>query len=1075
VGLLEGRLLVAQGKWADAKSRLELVRPLVLGSPDLVRQVDLYLGQCHQQLDEFDAQLDVNRRVLSEDPGSLAARAGTASALAAAGKPEEALAEFEAIASALTPERLAAVPQIWYPLLQLRMQQQAKRPAVERDWSGVDGLLDSLEQSASVSPTQLTLLRADMLVRKGEIEAAREILTKAAEEGGGPQAWSALVTLVLRTAGRDEAAAILDRVPADVAATAPLITVRTQVAATLEGEERTRRLAELEQAATKLEGDDAANVLTVVAGVHLAGGDLSEAERLWRDVAKRQPDNIRAREAVLELVISQGDVEKTKAAAADVTATAGASSARARVAEAAAKVFEVRVMLEKRRTAGDTAEQLTPAESRLLDEARNLLIEAENDRPGWGQIQTQFAEIDSIRGNTTAAIDRLKKAVSLGPANPAVIRRLAALLYTANRLEEAQTVLATLGAEGETGSDRLNAERDLRAGKVEEAIALAERSVAKDSTNPDDLLWLGQLLDRAGKGDRAGEVLQRAVEAAPDRADVVLALFSHQVATNRKPAAEGTLQKAAALMTEPQKQLALGQGYEMLARIDEAETAFREAVKAAPDDLETHRALASFLVRCGKLDQARESLKTILDSPDGTKTVAATKAWARRLTAELIADRGSFREMEQAMDLLKLNVDDKGEVAVDDALLQVKLLTSRPEPASWKRAITVLEELARRQPLVMGQRIMLAQLHEKVGRWDECRNELIAITAAPNVPPAYVAMLVEKMIDHGEVTSARQWFTRLQKASPESAITIALEAKLAIAEKDRKLAAEAARKLMPGGVVSGSEPEQLNAVAKLMEQLGFPKAADKVFQQFAELAADGAIARADFLGRQKRPQEALDLLEARWNDLPLERLLTTAVQVARVQEDPKEWTAKIEPWFVKARRIDPGSVVVQLLEAECLSLEGKLDDAEKLYRDLLAVAEIEPMEKAIVSNNLAFHLARPETAAEAKKLVEAAIGELGPLPDLLDTRGVIHMAAGQTKEAVADFTEAVLQPTDLKFLHLAWAQLAAGDKTAAKEALEAGRRRGLVRSRLSPEDRKRLGDLETELGMPTTDPAEPQG
>ena len=58
VGLLEGRLLVAQRKWADAKTKLEAVRPMVVGSPDLVRQVDLYLGQCHAQLDEFDAQLD---------------------------------------------------------------------------------------------------------------------------------------------------------------------------------------------------------------------------------------------------------------------------------------------------------------------------------------------------------------------------------------------------------------------------------------------------------------------------------------------------------------------------------------------------------------------------------------------------------------------------------------------------------------------------------------------------------------------------------------------------------------------------------------------------------------------------------------------------------------------------------------------------------------------------------------------------------------------------------------------------------------------------------------------------------
>jgi hypothetical protein len=33
----------------------------------------------------------------------------------------------------------------------------------------------------------------------------------------------------------------------------------------------------------------------------------------------------------------------------------------------------------------------------------------------------------------------------------------------------------------------------------------------------------------------------------------------------------------------------------------------------------------------------------------------------------------------------------------------------------------------------------------------------------------------------------------------------------------------------------------------------------------------------------ERSQEALDLLESRWDDVPLERLLSTAVQIVRVQ------------------------------------------------------------------------------------------------------------------------------------------------------------------------------------------------
>ena len=75
-----------------------------------------------------------------------------------------------------------------------------------------------------------------------------------------------------------------------------------------------------------------------------------------------------------------------------------------------------------------------------------------------------------------------------------------------------------------------------------------------------------------------------------------------------------------------------------------------------------------------------------------------------------------------------------------------------------------------------------------------------------------------------------------------------------------------------------------------------------------------------------------------------------------------------------------------------------------------------------------------------RKLIDAAMDELGTHPDLIDKRGRIHMGDGVSQEALADFSEAVLQPTDVKFLHLAWAQFEAGDEWAANASLYAGRR-----------------------------------
>jgi Tfp pilus assembly protein PilF len=123
------------------------------------------------------------------------------------------------------------------------------------------------------------------------------------------------------------------------------------------------------------------------------------------------------------------------------------------------------------------------------------------------------------------------------------------------------------------------------------------------------------------------------------------------------------------------------------------------------------------------------------------------------------------------------------------------------------------------------------------------------------------------------------------------------------------------------------------------------------------------------------------------------------------------------------------------------------------------------MQAAIVSNNLAFHLAEPKTAAEAKKLIDAAIDTIGPHPDLLDTRGLVRLALGENRDAVADLEQATLQPTDVKLLHLAYARLRNGDKSAARTALEQGRKKGLTSERLTVADRARLRELEAALGM----------
>jgi cellulose synthase operon protein C len=498
----------------------------------------------------------------------------------------------------------------------------------------------------------------------------------------------------------------------------------------------------------------------------------------------------------------------------------------------------------------------------------------------------------------------------------------------------------------------------------------------------------------------------------------------------------------------------------MLGRQADAERFYREVVAAAPQDIETRRNLAAYLLRRGQINEARAALEQIIDlAADGQPT----KVWARRALAELLAEQGNFRTLQRAVALVGENLDVSGRLPPEDMAVQVRLLSRRGEPSCWRQAIDLIGAIAGQRPLTIQEQLQLADLQEKSGRWDDARNGLITICSAPNAPPAFLAMLVEKLVAHDEVAAARTWMRLLKKKLPESAATHALEARVALAQNDREAAVAAARHLLPAAEAEGLPRDQAVGIARLLEELGFAKAADRILSRLPADSPEVILAKVGFLGRQKRPAEALDLLEKHWTDVSIQRILQAGFEVVRDQDTPGAHTTRLSDWLGKARREDPDSVMLALTLAELREIEGRPEEVEKIYRDVLARKDVPPQLLAVLSNNLAFHLAQPATASEARRLIEAAIEELGPQPDLLDTRGLVHLAAGDTTRALEDLREAALEATPSKLLHLACAELAAGDADAARRTLERARKKRIANSRLVSSDRERLQKLTAAL------------
>lgn len=99
------------------------------------------------------------------------------------------------------------------------------------------------------------------------------------------------------------------------------------------------------------------------------------------------------------------------------------------------------------------------------------------------------------------------------------------------------------------------------------------------------------------------------------------------------------------------------------------------------------------------------------------------------------------------------------------------------------------------------------------------------------------------------------------------------------------------------------------------------------------------------------------------------------------------------------------------------------------------------------------------TADEALALLEEA--ELGPIPDLVDARGLVLLARGDGRAAFSRLGKAALAAFPEHLLHLATALDADGRRAEAKASIAKARKAGLDGRRLSAADRARLALVET--------------
>jgi tetratricopeptide (TPR) repeat protein len=1032
---LQGRLLAHQRRWAEAATLFEQARALMAAQPDLVGQINLHLGQCYEKLEEPVQMYDAYRQAAQADPTSVPAQLGMAAALWAQGRLDEAAAKYRQMM-----DRKVVPVEGWLDIARLELQRQLQS-SEPPDWKLAEQAL-KLAEKATPASADVVLLRADLLAAQNRLDRAEELLKqKTQERPKQVELWTALSDLYLRRKEGDKARAVLEEARNKLG---DQVRVRLAWARYVVATEKhpAKPILSLADGAGRFSEEDQARLLSGLADAQFRADNLGAAYDLWHQLSELPSyrTNLRLRLLLFDLTLKLGNEKLMQQSLDDIRQVERSSGVFHRYGEALRLIWRARK--------ADAAER-----TEALARARLLLNQVLSLRDNWPPVYLARAEVADLQGNPEQAIADLKAALEKGETSPAVLRRLADLLHRHNRAAEADQALGRLpqGLLREQGLGRLAADVAQQRGDLGRALQIARDTLNTEATkDPRDLVWLGRLLAAANKPAEAEPKLRRAVELAPEEPETWVALAQFLAARKRRDDALAALGQAREKVPAGPRPLALARCYEALGETEQARKQYEEALKARPDDMPVIRTVTVFYLNAGRVQDAEPLLGRVAEGK--VKASPEDVAWARRGLAIVLANGTDYRRFRKALELVGLQLDSSGQLvresardeSTDTVRTKARVLATQGQQQFRRRAIELLEGLAAAQALTPDDQYVLALLYDADGSWPNAQEKLRDLALRQGQVPRYLARYAHRLIQRGEFEEAQRWIDQLTKLEeqrglpPNTYASVELQARL-MEVRDRDGGEKALELLRKHVGRRGAGPDEVFLVLQSLQ-------------------------------RQRRFGEAFTQCEKVWDEKKCAPEATGGMSVALLRGmTPPPTDAqvrRVERRLKDAIAANPKSTVLLMHLSDLYDMRGRYRDAEEQYRKILAQ---EPG-NMVALNNLAWLLAqRSADGAAALEYVTAAINGLGRRADLLDTRGLVHLALNQPDKAVADLKAATAEaPTPTRLFHLARAYYLSKDRSAAAKVLtEARDRHGLKLRALHPieqETCQRLGaDLNVKL------------
>ncbi len=633
---------------------------------------------------------------------------------------------------------------------------------------------------------------------------------------------------------------------------------------------------------------------------------------------------------------------------------------------------QIRETQIKRQKSTDIYIILNESEKKQLAKALELQEQLMATRPQWGEVYKLRADIAGFQNRIPDLISSLRRAMQISELENYRMRQLAQLYFQTGAYKQAREIMNYLFREGDASLFKLNFALLIQENRKDIAAKMLESFVLSPMAPLEEKLWQAQALRQLEKYADSEKLLLEITQNDPKITlpEAWLSLVEVQQLLDQIPQAKQTLQTIMNAPSSDIQMLTAARCAEQLKEADLAIQLFPAAVEKFPNSLRARRELANFYLRI-KLDrQAVSALDSLIEYAKQNPTDPLAEEFSEwALRAKVVTDISSGNRTYQEFlryDQALATAAAQNPTEYTDLVLRINLLSGRPEPASIRKAIDLFADFEKRTTLQLGDRLLLAQLHQRAGNWNKTKEIMQKLALTQNADPKMMVIFAEMLFQNEDFSTAEQYITDyVNKTNDKESVKYLLGC--VYVKQNRtieglKLLAE----YLGTRPVAKENLPKLQRVAMQLENLKQFDAAENLYKELAQHNVVGQLLLIKFQGRHRDPLKAITALDAIATKEPESAFNATAIGIDIVKYRTSEMKSseleqawqQLDKWFAQLKQAAPQDTRLPSLEADIRTVQGRPKEAVVLYKKALTeIRDSSSQDAGRMCNNLAYAIA----------------------------------------------------------------------------------------------------------------------